>query len=409
MAFSKKTSGANGYRPWLGDHSLLCPDLDKGGPAQSGKMKPAIALGFSLVAMSGLPATSLFGQSLQRLGDHQIVAQDANIAGYIVGGSGEQAMVYRRGQFFFLGTLPGHTRSFAEAISETGLVTGTSSTVESYRAFLYRLGRMVDLGTLGGTRSYGYAVNNWGEVAGQSTTAGDREYHGFLYSNGRMTDLGTLGGTSSSATGINDFGVVVGFSSIAGNQATHAFMFSRGEMTDLGTLGGSFSIASAINTLGQIAGTSATSSNTLHAFIHERGEMKDLGVLARTEHSDAFAINNSGQIVGRCYSSSGYEPAFLYSDGVMHDLNVLFEDLLSDGTTPGFVLLSEATSITDNGIIVGFGWYYYGEKKYDLAPFVLDTRRFGLNIFEDVTATLDTQEAPAPLLNGDAGSAGSDN
>ena len=403
MELSKKTGGAVGCGSWLGYQSLLCPKLDMGGPVQGSKRKQTIALGVSLVAMSGLFVTSLFGQSLQRLGDNQIIAQDANNAGYIAGGSGEQGMVYRRGQFFYLGTLPGHTRSFAEAISETGIVTGTSSTVESYRAFLYRLGQMVDLGTLGGTRSYGYAVNNWGDVAGQSTTAGDQEYHGFLHSNGRMTDLGTLGGTRSSATGINDSGDVVGFSSLAGNRATHAFMYSKGDMIDLGTLGGSFSLASAINALGQIVGTSATSNDTLHAFVYERGEMKDLGVVARTEHSEALAINFSGQIVGRCYSSSGYEPAFLYSDGVMHDLNVLFEDQLSDGTRPGFVLLSEAASITDGGIIVGFGWYFYGDKKYDLAPFVLDTRRSGLNILEDVSAAFDIQDQFTPIPNGGAG------
>lgn len=59
--------------------------------------------------------------------------------------------------------------------------------------------------------------------------------HAELY---RLTDLGTLGGSSSSAFGINDTGQVVGSSAIAGDAVQHAFLYSNGSMADLGTLGG---------------------------------------------------------------------------------------------------------------------------------------------------------------------------
>src|SRR5947199_10434111 len=78
-------------------------------------------------------------------------------------------------------------------------------------------GYVIDLGTLGGTHSYGYAINDNGQVVGYSRLPGDTSYHAFLWSGGSMTDMGTLGGKSSYAYGIDNSGRVVGKSLVTGN------------------------------------------------------------------------------------------------------------------------------------------------------------------------------------------------
>ena len=61
------------------------------------------------------------------------------------------------------------------------------------RAFVYREGAMADLGTLGGDRSVGIAINERGEITGASDTATPPPFptpppygseHAFLYSGG---------------------------------------------------------------------------------------------------------------------------------------------------------------------------------------------------------------------------------
>src|SRR5436190_1153250 len=71
-----------------------------------------------------------------------------------------------------------------------------------------------NLGTLGGSISSGYAINDAGQIAGSSTVTGSTPYHAFRYdgtpgSGGVMRDLGTLaGGTDSESRGVNNAGQV---------------------------------------------------------------------------------------------------------------------------------------------------------------------------------------------------------
>ncbi|HEY7088018.1 MAG TPA: hypothetical protein VH518_08010, partial [Tepidisphaeraceae bacterium] len=68
-----------------------------------------------------------------------------------------------------------------------------------------------DLGTLGGTESFAYALNNFTQIVGLSRTAGDAATHSFIYANGHMRDLAPLNSEdilTVGPTGINDFGQI---------------------------------------------------------------------------------------------------------------------------------------------------------------------------------------------------------
>ena len=202
-----------------------------------------------------------------------------------------------------------------------------------------------DLGTLGGSSSYACSLNDAGQVAGYSYTAG-AVMHGFEYSGGSMSDLGTLGGSTSYARGINDTGQIVGYSTIT-TGATRAFLYSGGSMSDLGTLGGNGSWAYGISDTGKIAGYSTTSTGNSRAFLYSGGSMVDLGTLGGTD-SYASGINELGQIVGTStLAGGGPNHAFLREGSTMYDLN----DLLtaSNGWT-----LNEALAINEWGDICGY-------------------------------------------------------
>ncbi len=183
-------------------------------------------------------------------------------------------------------------------------------------AFLYSEGSIQDIGTLEGTWSYAYGVNNSGQVVGYSETASGMP-HAFLYSAGNMQDLGTFaGGTYSLAYGINNLGQVVGYSETAPS-VPHAFLYSAGNMQDLGTLpGGVASQAYGINNLGQVVGWSTTASNDVHGFLYNYGgPMIDLNNAISPASGWTlewvYGINDKGQVIGAGTNQDGQFHAFL--------------------------------------------------------------------------------------------------
>jgi len=292
-----------------------------------------------------------------------------------------------------LGTLGG-SESEGHAINAAGQIAGSSritggGTQTNFHAFRYTGtpgagGSMADLGTLGGFESYGTGINSSGQVTGYSLRATDLapNYHAFIYtgtpgSGGAMADLGTLGGNRSEGHAINDSGQVAG-SSLTSLGVTHAFRYSGvpgngGGMVDLGTLGnpagagGRQSNGTAINASGQVAGDSDTFAGPSHAFLYtgtpgNGGVMADLGTLGGTV-SSAAAINALGQVAGSSLTSANTNRAFLYTgtpgvDGHMTNLDAWLD--ATDPTEGAKWTLINAYGLSDNGLVTGYGNYNGG-------------------------------------------------
>ena len=196
----------------------------------------------------------------------------------------------------FSGTSGGYT-----GLNDYGDVVGYDSLTNA--AFLYTGGVVTSLGLGYGD---GVAINNRGQVALQSSTS----HHSYLYTPpnlGRILDLGTLGGPGglngmgeTYATAMNDGGTIVGSSSVPSSTtpAWHAFVYANSHISDLGVLvpGGS-SMARAINTQGQIVGDSSNPGAYDRAFQMVNGTMTDMDPANPAYDSEALGINDSGQIL----------------------------------------------------------------------------------------------------------------
>jgi hypothetical protein len=170
----------------------------------------------------------------------------------------------------------------------------------------------------------GNALNNEGDIVGTAAVgpASSEKIRGFLWSHKSKTatELGTLGGTSSSAFGINDCEEVVGAASLKGDAVFHAVLFHDGRITDLDHHGKG-SIARGINNEGTAVGP-VTVNGDFHPAIFQHGSVRDLtGTVG-----DATAISLSGEIVGDVHvgtkaSPDPFDQAFVIKGHAFTNIN----------------------------------------------------------------------------------------
>ena len=229
---------------------------------------------------------------------------------------------------------------------------------------------MRDLGTLGGPDTFAMFLNQEGDVAGVSYTSyiadpntGFPHMDPFLWRNGKIHDLGNFGGTNDAmgpslfVAGLNNRGEVVGTMYLAGDQIYHAFLWDGKRLSDLnalGGLGGNFSFAGELNDAGSVTGAATLPGDQVqHAFLWKNGVMTDLGTPAGDVCSQGGSVNSIGQVVGASQSAEDcggrFTHAFLWENGGPSvDLNTLIPP-----DSP--LQLTVASLITDRGEIIGGG------------------------------------------------------
>jgi len=277
-----------------------------------------------------------------------------------------RAYLWKNGTVTNLGLLPGSgtlgisaARCINDANYVVGINTGTPPDFggddEHNHAFLWPAsGNLIDLGSMTGSASDlsgAYSVNLGGHVVGNWAPSSDPNIqHAWLrWSNGVATQLGTLGGTQSFAWDINDNNVVVGKAQLS-NGVWHAFRWQNGQMSDLGVMPGyeASSEAFAIDNSGQIVFMSASSGNVGHSFLRRSdGTTTDLGTLSGYPSTIAAAINDKGLVVGTAFDPNGQPTAFVWVAGQIYNLNTL-------ASTSGWTLQT-ATSVNNAGWVVGSG------------------------------------------------------
>jgi probable HAF family extracellular repeat protein len=277
------------------------------------------------------------------------------------------AFRWDKGVLSDLGALPGVNSSFANWISENGLVAGFSENglidpllgVPEIQGVLWKDDAIINLGTLEGSHQIAaFAVNNKAQVVGAFVnTIPDPfspfglQVRAFLWQNGVIQDLGTLGGPESVANFVNERGQVVGtaFTNSTANLVTGVptqdpFLWDDGTMADLGTLGGTFGIPNLLDDRGRVIGQSNMAGDlNHHPFLWTKSTgMQDLGTLGG-DNGQANWMNEAGEIVGKAdVPGSKEHHAFIWRNGVMKDL----------GTLPGDPC-SNAVDINSRGQVVG--------------------------------------------------------
>lgn len=229
------------------------------------------------------------------------------------------AVLFSKGSVTDLGTLPrAGSYSRANGINASSQVVGFAGPeLDSgkSRAFVWSEDTgMQDIGTLGGAFAQAFAINDAGFVTGSSETANTRldgAVHAFLYRAVEgvraflpMRDLGTLGGSFSYGMSINSKNHVVGYSKISStDNRVHAFLFDGTSMRDLGSL------------LGQGTGTMAKGPS--------EDQSVALGINSNDEVVGYAYAPAQGNRLTRVPTSVGQQVAFIYTQGVMTDLNTL--------------------------------------------------------------------------------------
>jgi probable HAF family extracellular repeat protein len=280
------------------------------------------------------------------------------------------AFLYHNGQMQSLGAL-GAWQAHPTGMNNDGKIVGELENGNgTCNAFRYFNGTTTVFPTLGGQTAAAFDINASGDFVGDSLLSDNVTHRAFVYRGGSPMTLGTLAGHSLARV-INDQGVIAG-SSYDSQGKEHLVMYdANNQLHDLG-VPKDYVFVEGINNHSQIIGYSADGG-----FLHDGNQFIPLGSLSGI-YCTPMGINDSGWVVGNSPVSvpSTYgQHAFLYEGGSMYDLNSLLV------SAPG-VELFDAVDVNNAGQIVASG---VGNKTYLLTP-VPEPATLGLLVFAVVGA-----------------------
>jgi probable HAF family extracellular repeat protein len=319
----------------------------------------AVAAASALVCLGALGAPSYHVIDMGSQGDPYGINQRAQIAGAVAEGHKERAAKFREGRWKTVPDL-GHG-SEAHAIDAHDDLVG--------RIFQGRYGILPTLWPKHGDfviiplpypTQFGSAdaISPAGKYIVGTGSSSTYQPRCFSWSrSGTAVDLGTLGGDACIANAVNDAGQIAGQSNVVPGNPTHAFLSTGGIMRDLGTLpGGGFSRLTGLNSAGHGVGQSDVANGVLHAVYWDGDQWVDLGDTTR----EATGINDFDDVVGVAVIDYTGR-AFLYRAGEFAWL----DQLVDNGAGWSF----DDSAYIDNGrVIIGVGTYQGNYHMYKLVP-----------------------------------------
>lgn len=346
------------------------------------------------------------------------ISNSGIIAGSILLPRGRAAAILRDGNVTAYPGLFYGQSSYANSVNDNGiaaaemLITSVGLSTYTVGATLPDLAQTFPGAGLYSTYSTAPSINSNGLIAGAYYDYNRTQVGIYRYdtSTGDTVDLGNFGLSKINALSINDRGDIAGsyvyeFDSSKSNDHLRPFRLSADGRLDLiPTLGGTYIYHVVMNSSGDVAGSSTMpyappSLFQTHAFLFKDGITTDIDLL-NSKGSVANGMNNQGDVVGQfsipnpeVWQHSGGN-AFLYRNGMMYDLNRLL-----DSSGDGWVLY-RATSINDNGWIVGQGWLH-GEHSQPFLAIPAAGKPAGIQTrFVNVSTRLRTGAGDDVLIGG---------
>jgi len=331
---------------WISENGLMAGIADNGQPDP---LNPALPQTHGvlwdhgqMIDLGTLPggADDLWANAVNSRGEvagqgYNTIPDPYSFNGY---GYQSRAVYWSNGVMQDLGTLGTGTDAVALLINERGQVLGVSYVDSNPSAFCSgvqigfnfttgsfiwdKKNGMQNIGTLGGTCTVAYDLNNRGQVVGQSSQVGDPANVGFVWDRASgMKQLPTAANLYGGASAINDEGKIVGEGDGPDGQPSAMLWEKKGgnwQATYLGSLhSGDCAGGASINASGQVVGVSGPNGCiTVLPFLWEDGgPMADLNTLVPPNSSiqliEALQINNRGEIAGNGVDANGNNHAVL--------------------------------------------------------------------------------------------------